>query len=99
MKKFYYIYTHDFHDMKPVRELHQVEESRLDEHLAHLKKCVNGGVSFDRVLTREEAALEILQGINEIIKRPIVTTSDGSLDSTDVADIKRELKLFFESYK
>ena len=52
MKKFYYIYTHDFHDMTPVRELHQVEESRLDEHLAHLKKCVNGGVSLDRALTR-----------------------------------------------
>lgn len=99
MKKFYYIYTHDFYDMKPVRELHQVEESRLDEHLANLKKCVNGGVSFDRVLTREEAALEILQGINEIIKRPIVTTHDGSLDNVDVAEIKRELKLFFESYK
>ena len=99
MKKFYYIYTHDFHDMKPVRELHQVEESRLDEHLAYLKKCVNGGISFDRALTREEAALEILQDINEIIKKPIVTTHDGSLDSTDVVDIKRELKLFFESYK
>ena len=99
MKKFYYIYTHDFHDMKPVRELHQVEESRLDEHLAYLKKCVNGGISFDRALTREEAALEILQDINEIIKKPIVITHDGSLDSTDVVDIKRELKLFFESYK
>lgn len=99
MKKFYYIYTHDFHDMTPVRELHQVEESRLDEHLAHLKKCVNGGVSLDRALTREEAALEIFQDINKIIKKPIVTTSDDSLDSTDVADIKRELKLFFESYK
>ena len=37
--------------------------------------------------------------IDEIIKKPIVTTSDGSLNSTDVADIKRELKLFFESYK
>ena len=99
MKKFYYIYTHDLHDMKPVRELHQVEESRLDEHLAFLKKCVNGGVSLDKALTREEAALEILQDINEIIKKPIVTTSNGSLNSTDVADIKRELKLFFESYK
>jgi arsenate reductase-like glutaredoxin family protein len=85
--------------MMPVRELHQVEESRLDEHLAHLKKCVNGGVSLDRALTREEAALEILQDINEIIKRPIITTHDGSLNSTDAADIKRELKLFFESYK
>lgn len=89
MKKFYYIYTHDFYDMKPVRELHQVEESKLDEYLAHLKKCVNGGVSLDRALTREEAALEILQDINKIIKRPIVTAHDGSLDSKDVADIKR----------
>ena len=99
MKKFYYIYTHDFHDMKPVRESHLVEESRLDEYLADLKKCVNGGVSLDRALTREEVALEILQSINEIIEQPIVTTSDGSLDSTDVADIKRELKLFFENCK
>lgn len=99
MKKFYYIYTHDFYDMRPVRELHLVEESRLDEYLANLKKCVNGGVSLDRALTREEVALEILQSINEIIEQPIVTTSDGSLDSTDVADIKRELKLFFENCK
>lgn len=99
MKKFYYIYTHDFYDMRPVRELHLVEESRLDEYLAYLKKCVNGGVSLDRALTREEVALEILQSINEIIEQPIVTTSDGSLDSTDVADIKRELKLFFENCK
>lgn len=53
-KKYYWIYTHDFMDMKPEREMHVVYDGRLDEYINQVKETVNGEVCLDRECTQEE---------------------------------------------
>lgn len=53
-KKYYWIYTHDYMDLKPEREMHEVYDGRLQEYLWQLRQCVNGTVTLDRECTEEE---------------------------------------------
>ena len=65
-----------------------------------MNKNYSGGTTrLVRVLTKEEAIQHTLNEIKDVMKRPTVTTSDGSLDSVDVEFITRLLEELEKCYK
>lgn len=94
--KFYFIWTHDFADFKPVKELHKVKPKDLDYLLKSLDQAVDGGVSLYRVATKEEVFRYALAQIKSIIRFPMVTTENGNLDEVDVEYIKRIIQVVLE---
>ena len=96
MRKFVEFEVHDYMDMYPRSSYRAMEESEAQNFADHMNKNYSGGTTrFVRVLTKEEA---IQHTLNEI-KRPTVTTSDGSLDSVDVKFISTLLEELEKCYK
>ena len=77
-----------------------MEESEAQNYADHMNKNYSGGTTrFVRVLTKEEAIQYTLNEIRDVIKRPTVTRSDGSLDSVDVEFITNILEELEKCYK
>ena len=77
-----------------------MEESEAQNFADHMNKNYSGGTTrLVRVLTKEEAIQHTLNEIKDVMKRPTVTTSDGSLDSVDVEFIATLLDEFEKCYK
>ena len=87
-------------DMYPRSSYRAMEESEAQNFADHMNKNYSGGTTrFVRVLTKEEAIQHTLNEIRSVVKRPTVTTSDGSLDSVDVEFITNILKELEKCYK
>lgn len=77
-----------------------MEESEARGYADYMNKNYSGGTTrLVRVLTKEEAIQHTLNEIKDVMKRPTVTTSDGSLDSVDVEFITRLLEELEKCYK
>lgn len=77
-----------------------MEESEAQGYADYMNKNYSGGTTrLVRVLTKEEAIQHTLNEIKDVMKRPTVTTSDGSLDSVDVEFITRLLEELEKCYK
>ena len=100
MRKFVEFEIHDYMDMYPRSSYRAMEESEAQNFADHMNKNYSGGTTrFVRVLTKEEAIQHTLNEIRSVVKRPTVTTSDGSLDSVDVEFITNILKELEKCYK
>lgn len=100
MRKFVEFEVHDYMDMYPRSSYRAMEESEAQNFADHMNKNYSGGTTrFVRVLTKEEAIQHTLNEIRSVVKRPTVTTSDGSLDSVDVEFITRLLEELEKCYK
>ena len=77
-----------------------MEESEARGYADYMNKNYSGGTTrLVRVLTKEEAIQHTLNEIKDVMKRPTVTTSDGSLDSVDVEFITHLLEELEKCYK
>ena len=100
MRKFVEFEIHEYMDMYPRSSYRAMEESEAQNFADHMNKNYSGGTTrFVRVLTKEEAIQHTLKEIRSVVKRPTVTTSDGSLDSVDVEFITRLLEELEKCYK
>lgn len=100
MRKFVEFEIHEYMDMYPRSSYRAMEESEAQNFADHMNKNYSGGTTrFVRVLTKEEAIQHTLNEIRSVVKRPTVTTSNGSLDSVDVEFITRLLEELEKCYK
>ena len=100
MVKFIEFEIHDYMDMYPRSSFRAMEESKAQGFADYMNKNYSGGTTrLVRVLTKEEATQHVITEIRDVIKRPTVTTSDGSLDSVDVEFITTLLEALENSYK
>ena len=100
MRRFVEFEIHEYMDMYPSSSFRAMEESEAQNFADHMNKNYSGGTTrFVRVLTKEEAIQHTLNEIRDVIKRPTVTRSDGSLDSVDVEFITNILKELESCYK
>ena len=100
MRKFIEFEIHDYMDMYPQSSFRAMEESEAQNFADHMNKNYSGGTTrFVRVLTKEEAIQHTLNEIRDVIKRPTVTTKDGSLDGIDVEFIITLLEELDKCYK
>ena len=100
MVKFIEFEIHDYMDMYPRSSFRAMEESKAQGFADYMNKNYSGGTTrLVRVLTKEEATQHVINEIRDVIKRPTVTTSDGSLDSVDVEFITTLLEALENSYK
>ena len=87
-------------DLYPKRSLRAMEESEAQNFADYMNKNYSGGTTkLVRVLTKEEATQHVLNEIKDVMKRPTVTTSDGSLDSVDVKFISTLIEELEKCYK
>lgn len=100
MRKFVEFEIHEYMDMYPSSSFRAMEESEAQNFADHMNKNYSGGTTrFVRVLTKEEAIQHTLNEIRDVIKRPTVTTKDGSLDGIDVEFIITLLEELDKCYK
>lgn len=100
MVKFIEFEIHDYMDMHPRSSFRAMEESEAQGFADYMNKNYSGGTTrLVRVLTKEEATQHVINEIRDVIKRPTVTTSDGSLDSVDVEFITTLLEVLEKCYK
>ena len=100
MRKFIEFEIHEYMDMYPQSSFRAMEESEAQNFADHMNKNYSGGTTrFVRVLTKEEATQHVLKEIKDVIDRPTVTRSDGSLDSVDVEFINTLLEELEKCYK
>lgn len=100
MVKFIEFEIHDYMDMHPRSSFRAMEESEAQGFADYMNKNYSGGTTrLVRVLTKEEATQHVINEIRDVIKRPTVTLSDGSLDSVDVEFITTLLEALEKCYK
>lgn len=100
MRKFVEFEVHEYMDMYPRSSFRAMEESEAQNFADHMNQNYSGGVTrLVRVLTKEEAIQHTLNEIRDVIKRPTVTTKDGSLDGIDVEFIITLLEELDKCYK
>lgn len=100
MKKFIEFEIHDYMDFHPRSSFMAMEESAAQSFADHMNKNYSGGTTrLVRVLTKEEAIQHVLNEIKDVVKRPTVKLSDGSLDSVDVEFIKKLFEELEKCYK
>ena len=100
IRKFIEFEVHDYMDMYPHSSYIAMEESEVQGFADYMNKNYSGGTTrFVRVLTKEEAIQHTLDTIRDVIKKPTVTRSDGSLDSIDVESITTLLEELEKCYK
>lgn len=87
-------------DMHPRSSFRAMEESEAQNFADYMNQNYSGGTTrLVRVLTKEEAIHHTLNEIKNVLKRPTVTTRDGSLDSIDVEFINNLLEELDKCYK
>lgn len=87
-------------DMYPRSSFRAMEELEAQGFADYMNKNYSGGTTrLVRVLTKEEATTHVLNEIKDVIKRPTVRRSDGSLDSVDVEFITTLLEELEKCYK
>lgn len=100
MKKFVEFSIHDYMDMYPSTTMHSMEEEQAAAFAESMNANYSGGTTtLKRILTKEEAQESVINTIQDILDRPNVTTTDGSLDSVDVDFIKNLVKEYNICYK
>lgn len=100
MRRFVEFEVHDYMDMYPRSSFRAMEESEAQNFADYMNKNYSGGTTrLVRVLTKEEAVSHVLNEIKDVVRRPTVTTKDGSLDVTDVEFIITLLEELDKCYK
>ena len=100
MKKFVELSVHDYMDMYPSTTMRSMEEEQAANFTEHMNTNYSGGTTtLKRILTKEEAQQYVIDTIQDVITKPTVKISDGSLDSVDVDFIKNLLKEYNICYK
>jgi hypothetical protein len=87
---------HDYMDMKPTKSVREFTANSLEEitsaakqYAEDMNKYYSGGTTtFVKVYTPEESLRHCLKEIKDVVEHPFISTSDGSLDSTDVSYLK-----------
>lgn len=99
MKKFHVIQIHDYMDMYPRKQVICLEEDKIQDWCKEMNLAYSGGTTtFVRTMEREEALSHCIDEIGKILNNPIVSKDNGDLDSIDVQDIKKVIKLIKQAY-
>ena len=100
MRKFIEFEIYEYMDFRPSHKFMAMEESEAQSFADFMSKNYSGGTTrVVRVLTKEEALQHVLNEIKSVVKRPTITTSNGSLDSIDVEFITSILEELEKCYK
>lgn len=99
MKKLFKVMVHDYMDMYPEEEMILMEDGRIKEWEKHMKETYSGGTT-DVIgeYTKEEAAVRCMHLLSLVLKRPFVTTIDGSMSSVDIDYIQKVINTYREVF-